>query len=77
METAKIRDGAYGNFVTGMGRRDTDKTENTRSRNVPNRKRAQNSVQRLLRAKTFTRLNNLSSNRKNSCNSSKTSKCSF
>ena len=29
METAKIRDGAYGNFVTGMGRRDTDKTENT------------------------------------------------
>lgn len=29
METAKIRDGAYGNFVTGMGRKDIDKSENT------------------------------------------------
>lgn len=29
MKTEKIQDGAYGNFVTGMGRKDTDKTEST------------------------------------------------
>lgn len=33
MQTEKIQDGAYGNFVTGMGRIDTDKTESTFAKN--------------------------------------------
>lgn len=33
MNTVKITDGAYGNFVTGMGRKDTDKTESTFAKN--------------------------------------------